>query len=54
MPLITGALANAEFRISETHEVGDHVIVIGEAVASETTEGEPLGYFQGKYSDIKF
>lgn len=53
MPLITGALASAEFRLTETHEVGDHVIVVGEAVASATAAGEPLGYFRGKYARVE-
>ena len=52
MPLITGVLANAEFRVVQTHEVGDHVIVVGEAVASQAADGEPLGYFRGKYTGI--
>ena len=53
MPLITGAIASAEFRIVQTHEAGDHVIVVGEAVASETAGGEPLGYFRGKYTGVE-
>ena len=52
MPLIEGALASAEFRIAQTHEAGDHVIVVGEAVASEIGEGQPLGYFRGKYAGL--
>ncbi|MDH3239210.1 MAG: flavin reductase family protein [Alphaproteobacteria bacterium] len=52
VPLITGALAAAEFRVAKTVEVGDHVIVLGEAVASRQGDGAPLGYFRGKYADI--
>ncbi len=52
MPLITGAIASAEFRIVQTHEAGDHVIVVGEAVASQAADGTPLGYFRGKYTSI--
>lgn len=52
VPLISGALAAAEFRVSKTVEAGDHVIVLGEAVASRLGEGAPLGYFRGRYADI--
>ena len=53
MPLISGALACAEFRMVQAHEAGDHVIVVGEAVASETADGEPLRYFRGRYTDVE-
>lgn len=52
MPLIDGAIATAEFRVVNTLEAGDHVIVVGEAVASAATDGAPLGYFRGSYVDI--
>ncbi len=48
-PLIDGALASAEFRVTETFTAGDHFIVLGEAHRAETTEHEPLLYYQGKY-----
>jgi flavin reductase (DIM6/NTAB) family NADH-FMN oxidoreductase RutF len=49
VPLIAGALASAEFRVRQTVAAGDHVIVIGEAVATTTRETAPLMYFRGKY-----
>ncbi len=52
LPLIVGALACAEFRVVDTLDAGDHVIVVGEAVASSTNDGVPLGYFRGKYAGI--
>ncbi len=52
LPLIDGALASAEFRVTDTLEAGDHVVVLGEAVASSIGDGAPLGYFRGKYADI--
>ena len=52
VPLIVGALASAEFRVVDTMEAGDHVIVVGEAVAITTLDGAPLGYFRGKYAGI--
>ncbi len=53
VPLITGALAAAEFRLYNRFEAGDHVIVIGEAVATTTSDVAPLLYFKGKYGALK-
>jgi flavin reductase (DIM6/NTAB) family NADH-FMN oxidoreductase RutF len=53
MPLITGAIASAEFKITQSHEAGDHVIIVGEAVASQISDGGPLGYFRGKYAGLE-
>ena len=54
LPLIEGALASAEFRVIDTLEAGDHVIVVGEAVASTIGDDAPLGYFRGKYAGIEY
>ena len=51
-PLIEGALATAEFRVTETFAAGDHFIILGEAHSSEVTEHEPLVYYQGKYGSF--
>ena len=53
VPLISGALAAAEFRVSQAVEAGDHVVVIGEAVSSRTEDKAPLLYFRGKYGALK-
>ncbi len=52
-PLIDGALATAEFRVSEIFAAGDHFIVLGEAHGSEVAEVEPLVYYQGKYGTFR-
>ena len=52
LPLIEGALASAEFRVVDTLDAGDHVIIVGEAVASSAGDGAPLGYFRGKYTNV--
>ncbi len=52
-PLIDGALASAEFRVTETFAAGDHFIVLGEANSSEIAEVEPLVYYQGKYGSFR-
>lgn len=51
-PLIEGGIATAEFRVRETHEAGDHVIVIGEAVSTRIGDGAPLVYFRSRYGGL--
>lgn len=52
LPLIVGGIATAEFRVRETHEAGDHVIVIGEAVSTRTGDGVPLLYYRSRYGSL--
>ena len=53
VPLITGALAAAEFRVAQKVEAGDHVIFIGEAVSTRSEDKAPLMYFRGKNSQLQ-
>lgn len=48
-PVIDGSLAYAECRLRGTCQGGDHVILLGEIVAGEAHEVEPLLYFRGRY-----
>ena len=48
-PVIDGSLAYAECRLTDTCKGGDHVIVMGEIVAGDAHEAEPLLYFRGRY-----
>lgn len=48
-PVIGGSLAYAECRLTDTCKGGDHIILIGEIVAGDAHEAEPLLYFRGRY-----
>ena len=48
-PVIGESLAYAECRLTDTCKGGDHVILIGEIVAGDAHEAEPLLYFRGRY-----
>lgn len=48
-PLIAGALAHVECRITDTLEGGDHVVHVGRIERVAVHRGEPLLFFQGKY-----
>jgi flavin reductase (DIM6/NTAB) family NADH-FMN oxidoreductase RutF len=49
VPLISDALASAEFRIAKTYPAGDHLIILGEAQSMRVIENNPLLYYHGKY-----
>jgi flavin reductase (DIM6/NTAB) family NADH-FMN oxidoreductase RutF len=48
-PVLVGALAWLDCRIREVHKGGDHSIVVGEVVACDAREGDPLVFFRGAY-----
>ncbi|HTU80281.1 MAG TPA: flavin reductase family protein [Solirubrobacteraceae bacterium] len=54
VPYLPGALATIACRVSQIHPAGDHVIVIGEALASSSAERAlaPLLFFRGSYSQL--
>ena len=52
-PLIQGAIANLECRITQALPGGDHTIFIGEVEATRVQEGKPLVYFRGGYAALK-
>jgi flavin reductase (DIM6/NTAB) family NADH-FMN oxidoreductase RutF len=49
VPILDGSLAYAECRLTDTCKGGDHVILMGEIVAGDAHEAEPLLYFRGRY-----
>jgi len=46
-PLIRGALAWLDCRVSRAHTGGDHSIIVAEVVECEAGEGDPLLFFKG-------
>ncbi|MEO8284846.1 MAG: flavin reductase family protein [Chloroflexota bacterium] len=48
-PVLDGSLAYAECRLTDTCSGGDHEILMGEIVAGDAHEAEPLLYFRGRY-----
>lgn len=51
-PLIEGALAHIECRVSARHAGGDHEIILGEVVGLSHGEGEPLVFRGGRFCRI--
>jgi flavin reductase (DIM6/NTAB) family NADH-FMN oxidoreductase RutF len=52
-PLLRGALAIFESRVTKTVEAGDHAILIGEVIEAGFQAGQPLVYFDRGYRSIK-
>ncbi|KZX53365.1 flavin reductase [Halioglobus sp. HI00S01] len=53
-PILRGALVSFECTLHQTHEGGDHLIIVGkvEDVVSRPT-GEPLLFHAGRYAEIR-
>ena len=51
--ILAGVIGYVECRLKETHDGGDHTIIVGEIVsASAGGSGRPLLFFQGKYQRL--
>jgi 3-hydroxy-9,10-secoandrosta-1,3,5(10)-triene-9,17-dione monooxygenase reductase component len=50
IPLIDGAAARFECRTAFQHEGGDHIIFVGEVLAFEHWEREPLVFKRGRFA----
>lgn len=52
-PILQGSLAYLDCKVKNLYEGGDHTIVVGEVLSANSLPGNPLLFFQGKYSEIK-
>jgi flavin reductase (DIM6/NTAB) family NADH-FMN oxidoreductase RutF len=52
VPILTGALAYLECRVTAAFDGGDHTIYVGEIEQADAVEGEPLLFFRGGYRAI--
>jgi len=48
-PVLDDALAWLDCRVQNVYEAGDHSIVVGEVIACDAREGEPLVFYRGEY-----
>jgi flavin reductase (DIM6/NTAB) family NADH-FMN oxidoreductase RutF len=51
-PLLDEALAWVDCRLRDAHDAGDHSIFVGEVMAGDAVEGEPLVYYRGGYNRL--
>ncbi len=52
-PVLDDALAWIDCRITSRHDGGDHSIFIGEVLAADAREGEPLLFYRGGYGRFR-
>jgi flavin reductase (DIM6/NTAB) family NADH-FMN oxidoreductase RutF len=52
VPVVQGAVAVIECRVSAAHSAGDHMIYVGEVTRLETRAGRPLLYHGSTYRRI--
>lgn len=50
--MVTGACMNAECKLVEILELGDHPLLIGDIEHITANDKQPLSYFQGRYHKI--
>jgi len=51
-PILGGTLGYVDCRVVEILPGGDHDIFVGEIIAGEARDGDPLLYFRGKYAQL--
>lgn len=51
-PVLERALAWLDCRVRDVHEGGDHSIIVGEVVACDARDGDPLVFYRGEYRRI--
>jgi len=51
-PLLAGAVASLDCRLSATHEVGDHIVYVGEVVGLRFGDGDPLLFYDRRYAGL--
>lgn len=52
VPLLRATLACFECRTREIHDCGDHHIIIGEVKKFRSTDGRPLLFYAGRYTQV--
>ena len=52
-PIFVDTLAYVDCRVVEVVPAGDHDMFIGEPLAGETYDGEPLIFYSGQYAQLK-
>lgn len=52
-PIVRNALVNFECEVEETHEGGDHLIIVGRVKdMQQRPDGDPLLFFSGGYREV--
>jgi flavin reductase (DIM6/NTAB) family NADH-FMN oxidoreductase RutF len=52
VPLLPGAVAHIECEVGRIVPAGDHLVVLGDVVALDSTADAPLAYLRGRYGAV--
>ncbi|MGP9790386.1 flavin reductase family protein [Roseinatronobacter sp. NSM] len=52
VPVLNGALARFDCALHDTHDGGDHLIIVGHVLRCHSNAGQPLVFSQGKYGSF--
>ena len=53
VPVFADALGHIVCRTGWRQKAGDHVVIFGEVESFHSSDGDALGFFKGRYADIK-
>ena len=51
-PILDGSLASIVCERKKLVDAGDHIVLLGQVIDHQSTQGKPLGYFQGNFFSI--
>jgi flavin reductase (DIM6/NTAB) family NADH-FMN oxidoreductase RutF len=52
LPVISGALAQAECKLVNQYTIGDHQVFFGQVVSSRYRDGDALAFYSGKFGSF--
>lgn len=52
VPVVPNALAHLDCAVDRIVEAGDHAVVFGKVTDVCARDGDPLGFYRGRFSDI--
>ena len=51
-PVLKTAVTRLSCKVHARHQMGDHLVIVGEVTDFDTMEGDSLLYYRGKYSRV--
>ncbi len=53
LPVVAGALSQAECRLVNQYTIGDHQVFFGQVISSRYRDGEALAFYSGKFGAFR-
>lgn len=52
-PVLNRALARLSCRVHARHQMGDHLVIVGEVMDFDASDGDGILYYRGRYSHVQ-